>query len=256
MVVSLSLLGARRRWFATYPADTMMILRDHSKEVFLVGTAHVSKSSANQVVEVIQNVQPDVVVLELDETRAKKLRTGRTGGSSSPPRILSVLGKSFHGGHLFETLIRILYQMFERLGMEPGAEFVAAMQECEKRRIPVVFGDQDVSVTMAKIQKVFSMQDFMRILAAPPKLTLSREEEELIRMSSAPEDFVEKLKTRENVRILMRLMRSIAPEVANILVDERDVVLADSIKKANGKRVVAVVGMAHMDGISRAWDKQ
>jgi len=36
---------------------------------------------------------------------------------------------------------------------------------------------------------------------------------------------------------------------------ERDVILINSLQKAPGRKVVGVVGIAHLDGIVRYWDR-
>lgn len=56
-----------------------MILRNAQKEVFVVGTAHVSRQSAQQVRDVIEAAKPDSVVVELCEERAGKLRARMAG---------------------------------------------------------------------------------------------------------------------------------------------------------------------------------
>ena len=55
------------------------------KEYILIGTAHVSKQSAEQVKEVIERERPDAVCVELDEhatNRSCRRRSGRKPISS------------------------------------------------------------------------------------------------------------------------------------------------------------------------------
>ena len=46
------------------------------KEIILIGTAHVSKYSAEEVKEIIELEQPDSVCIELDEERYKSITDG------------------------------------------------------------------------------------------------------------------------------------------------------------------------------------
>src|SRR5699024_12561776 len=46
------------------------------KEIILIGTAHVSRHSAEQVKEVIDQEQPDSVCIELDEQRYQSVMEG------------------------------------------------------------------------------------------------------------------------------------------------------------------------------------
>lgn len=55
----------------------MSLLRSLSNgdEVYLVGTAHISKKSAEEVRSVIRAVRPDTVFLELCDARAAAMRS-------------------------------------------------------------------------------------------------------------------------------------------------------------------------------------
>lgn len=75
-------------------------------------------------------------------------------------------------------------------------------------------------------------------------------------MDLSNEQYIEKFKTKESVAQLVSLMRRVLPKVAQVMIDERDVILAESIRKAPGQRIVAVVGMAHMDGIEKNYLKR
>lgn len=98
-----------------------------------------SKISAQQVRDVIENVKPDCVVLELCASRAAKLQ--KMKGEAPPPiPFLSLIMPK--GGGVLQSIISMMYHLFSQLGFEPGGEFAAALEECDKRRIPVVLGDQ------------------------------------------------------------------------------------------------------------------
>lgn len=246
-----------------YHEDTMMILRNNQKEVFVVGTAHVSKISAQQVRDVIENVRPDSVVVELCEERLKKLRKkmqGSTTSSNTPPanleQVMQLVKGVLPGGNLFKTVITVLYKLFERQGFDSGGEFRAAIEECDRRGIPLICGDQDQQVTLAKMKDAFSLQDLARMLTSPTAAAHVKPEDLNVFEGKSTEDIVESMKTRRHVSKLMGISRSAFPKVIEKLVDERDVILCDSILSAPGKRVVAVVGMAHMDGIQKNWNKK
>ena len=76
--------GRRALSAATSPVpETMSYLRDlrSGSEVYLVGTAHISRKSADEVRSVIRSVKPDVVFVELCRARADAMRAARSGGS-------------------------------------------------------------------------------------------------------------------------------------------------------------------------------
>ena len=55
-----------------YPSD-VHLKEINNKKIFLVGTAHISKSSADLVREIIEKEKPDIVCVELDQQRYKAL---------------------------------------------------------------------------------------------------------------------------------------------------------------------------------------
>lgn len=130
------------------------------------------------------------------------------------------------------------------------------------RHIPIIYGDRDVQVTLRKLKENFSLGDLLKLLGRSMNTAnLTEEEKEVMRnighnpMESI-EEAAERLKTRKHVQQFTNVARRHLPEVTRILLDERDEYLCDSIIKAPGKRIVAVVGMAHMEGIAKNWDRK
>ena len=62
---------------------------------------------------------------------------------------------------------------------------------------------------------------------------------------------VEAMKNRSNVKLLMAKLKSEAPYIYEAMVGERDKFMAEGIDGEAGSVMVAVVGIAHMDGIER-----
>ena len=108
-----------------------MVATGHVEEVdyqgrrlFIVGTAHVSAKSVEEVQRVIEEVRPDTVCVELDETRYRALV------DESQWRKLDIFQVIRQKKVLFLLVSMALaaYQrkLGERLGVKPGAELVAA----------------------------------------------------------------------------------------------------------------------------------
>ncbi|KAL4422410.1 hypothetical protein ABPG75_008607 [Micractinium tetrahymenae] len=75
----------------------------------------------------------------------------------------------------------------------------------------------------------------------------------MMQQGGSVEAQVEGLKTRAMAREMSEYMRRVNPRLAKALIDERDQHMVDSLSKLEG-RVVAVVGLAHLDGIERRWE--
>ena len=77
--------------------ETMRYLRNlrNGDEVYLIGTAHISRKSADEVRSVIRSVRPDTVFLELCDTRAAAMRRSMSGESDDgglPEPLRQLLG--------------------------------------------------------------------------------------------------------------------------------------------------------------------
>ncbi len=62
------------------------------------------------------------------------------------------------------------------------------------------------------------------------------------------------MKNREKIRAHFTQFREIAPDLVTALVDERDEIMADNLKKCEGNVIVAVAGIGHMDGIEKGFN--
>ncbi|KAK3246760.1 hypothetical protein CYMTET_43722 [Cymbomonas tetramitiformis] len=103
---------------------TMAYLRhlETGCEIFLVGTAHISRKSAEEVKEVIRQVQPETVFVELCDKRAWKLMAGEpVQGSKALMDILpGSIALQMPG---IREAMELFYRALGALGFDPGLEF-------------------------------------------------------------------------------------------------------------------------------------
>src|SRR5210317_1992238 len=130
-----------------YPED-VQLLTIEGREIFLVGTAHVSQESIDLVQRVIANEKPDCVCVELDDKRYKALSGKKRWESLDLKEII----KKKQLSTLLVNLILASYQkkLGLQLGVMPGAELLQATREAEKNSIPVSLCDRDVRVTLRR----------------------------------------------------------------------------------------------------------
>ena len=133
----------------------MSYLRHPSKdqELYLVGTVHISKQSSRMVKDVISFAKPDVVMVELCQTRRDKvLAMARGEGETVLDSLLRAAGISketaaqFVGPGIISSL-----DMYFR-----GNEMLAGIRAAEAMKVPVLLGDQDASKTMSRLREAAS----------------------------------------------------------------------------------------------------
>jgi len=67
---------------------------------------------------------------------------------------------------------------------------------------------------------------------------------------------IEKLKESDALSEAMQMLAEQSPEMKRILIDERDQFMAEKIKLAQGKRIVAVVGAGHVKGLMAELERE
>lgn len=222
--------------------DVVRRLTVGDREFILVGTAHVSHSSVELVREVIEREEPDCVCVELDEKRYEALSKKEQWEALDIKQVIK--NKQF--ATLMVNLLLSAYQkrMGGQLGIEPGEELLEATRLSEEKGIPVELCDRDVRITLR------------RAIAATPlwrRLILSAEL--LVSIFDNPkltEEELEELKQRDVLNDLMAELGRSLPSLKRVLIDERDAYLTTRMLQAPGKRIVAVVGAGHLEGICEA----
>jgi len=209
------------------------------KEILLVGTAHVSRKSVEEVERVIREERPDTVCVELDEGRYKMLTDDSAWRSLDIVQVIKQKRVLF----LLSSLALGAYQkrMGEKLGVRPGAELLAAVRTAEEVGAQVVLADRDIQATLKRTWAGLSFWDRSQVisglLAAP------------FAVDDIDENKVEELKDKDTIGEMMHAVAQEMPRIKVPLIDERDQYLMSKIQEAPGHKIVGVVGAAHVAGM-------
>lgn len=223
-------------------SDSVVRLDLEGREIILVGTAHVSRESVDEVREIIQTERPDVVCVELDEGRYRNLTDlGRWRNTN--------IGQVIREGRAMLLLTSLIMASFQRrignrLGVVPGAELLEAVRTAGSVGARVVLADRDIQVTLRRAWSGFGWRERFRIIY---QLTAS-----LFAVEEVDEKTIEELKRQEKLSDVLSLLAEEFPMMKRTLIDERDIYLAQKIREAGGERVVAVVGAGHVPGVLKA----
>ena len=209
------------------------------RTILLIGTAHISQESVDLVRTVIERETPDCVCIELDDNRYRALSRKEQWQSLD----LKAIIKKKQLSTLLISLLMASYQkkLGGQLGVKPGAELLAAAQTAEEHRIPISLCDRDIRITLRRAWKSTSL--FKKgYLAASLLATLFDD-------TKIDAEKLEELKKKDVLSELLTEMGEALPAIKRVLIDERDIYLAEKIKASPGKRIVAVVGAGHVAGI-------
>lgn len=214
-------------------------LKHDGRDLYIVGTAHISQKSVEEVRQVIDEIRPDSVCVELDQTRFEALTDEHRWRKLD---IFQVI-KQRKVLLLLTSLVLSAYQrkMGEALGVRPGAEMLAGVEAAEEIGAEVVLADRDIQATLKRTWANLGFFAKMKVLAmliggffAANKIT---------------EEQIEELKDRDNVSEMMAEFARVMPQAKEPLIDERDRYLMSMVRDAPGRTVVAVVGAGHVEGM-------
>jgi pheromone shutdown-related protein TraB len=224
-----------------YP-DDVHILQTAGKTIILVGTAHVSQESIDLVRRVIEAEKPDAVCVELDARRYAALADRHKFAALDIKEII----KKKQLSTLLINLMLASYQkkLGNQLGVLPGMELMEAAKLAKEKGVPVNLSDRDVRVTLRRAWYATSFFKKGYLLAS---LFAS-----LFDKTEITEEKLAELKKKDVISELMQELGAMMPELKRVIIDERDIYLAEKIKEAAGRKIVAVVGAGHVEGITRA----
>lgn len=213
-----------------------------NEKIILVGTAHISKDSIVEVKEVIKKFKPDIVAVELCKRRHDNI-INKDKWENTP--INSLLKSNNAYFMLAQTFLSSIQRRLGKdLGVEPGSEMIAAINEAKKNNLNIALIDRDISVTLKRAWKKMGFFEKFKLLWEFLKAMIGYEEEDIDQID------LNEIMDQDMISSMMEEFGEIAPSVSEVLVNERDKYIAKKIYDESKKgKVVAVVGAGHLKGI-------
>lgn len=216
------------------------------KEYILIGTAHVSRQSAEQVKEVIEAEKPDTVCVELDEPRYQSIVEGDKWRETD---IFQVI-KDKKATLLLMNLAIGSFQrrMAKQFGIKPGQEMIQGIESAKELNAELVLADRNIQVTFSRIWSSVGFSGKAKLLTQIVYSIFSND--------TITEEELEKIKSQDMLDSMLNEFTQVFPKLKTPLIDERDQYLSQKIKDAPGNKIVAVLGAAHVPGISKEINKE
>ena len=226
-------------------SNTQKVLTLNGRTITLIGTAHISQDSINEVTEAIKTQKPDCVAIELDQKRCDSIKNPDTWRQLD---IIKVL-KRGEGFLLLANLVLASFQkrMGQNVGVRPGDEMVAAMKVAEELNIPTTMVDRPIQTTLRRAWAKNSLWGKCKLLSAMISSAFTSE-----KISS---EEIEELKNNSEMDSMMKELSDYMPTVKEVLIDERDKYLASHIWESEGSNIIAVLGAGHLPGVQAYLEK-
>ena len=213
------------------------------KEIILVGTAHVSRESADLVERVIKEEKPDTVAVELCQSRYQAMTEENKWQETDLIKVI----KEKKAFLLLSNLMLASFQkkIGKKLGIKPGEEMLRAVNTAKEMDAHIHLADRDIRTTLSRTWRLMGFWTKFKLLFQ--LITSMGDVEEI------EKEDIEKLKQQDVLETLLSELGKSLPELQQVLIDERDQYLAHKIRTAPGNKIVAVVGAGHVPGIKKYW---
>ncbi|WP_017941016.1 MULTISPECIES: TraB/GumN family protein [unclassified Thioalkalivibrio] len=220
------------------------ILQLGDTEVVVLGTAHVSRASADKVRALVDTGAFDSVAIELCESRQRAMLDPDAVGRMD---LFSVMRKG-QAPMIAASLALSAYQqrLADQYGIEPGAEMRAAIDGALDRGLPLALIDRDIGLTLRRTYRAVRRWERMGLIGGLFSSVLSREK--------IDESEIERLKEGDMLESTFSEFAEQSEDLYRTLIEERDHYMAAHLRRlaANPETrcILAVVGAGHLPGIA------
>lgn len=208
----------------------------------IIGTAHVSEKSIEEVKETILETKPDVVAVELDLNRYHNLKNEASGQKQDKEfNIREIIKNDQLTMFMVSSFLSYMQKKIgDDVGVKPGAEMLAAIEAAEEVSAHVALIDRDIQITLKRALNQMSFWEKAKF-AYGLIASFFTSDEDL-------ED-IEKIKEGDALAEVMEYFEEMSPKAYHVLVEERDAYMARMLLDIPEGHVVAVVGAGHQSGI-------
>ena len=221
-------------------------------EVTLLGTAHISRASADKVKEMLQSGDFDSVAIELCYSRHRSIIDPDALAKMDLFQVIREGKATMVAASL--ALGAFQQRMAEKLNIKPGAEMRAAIEVGDQLKMPVLLIDREIGTTLKRVYRRVGFWQRMNLIAGLMASVVSRHE--------VSEEEIERLKEGDILESTFAQFAEEAKELYTPLVDERDKFMAARIKqevrKGSHRKMLVVIGAGHLKGIThylQNWDE-
>lgn len=210
----------------------------------IIGTAHVSDESVNEVRDAIIEEEPDIVAIELCHNRFSKMKNEKDGVEEKNDISIENIIRSENLGIFLVSTVLGYFQnkVGEDVGVKPGSEMIAAIETAEETGAQIALIDRDINITLKRVMNQMSFKEkFKFVVSLIGSLFTSDEDLEKI----------EDLKNEDTINEVMNYFKEVSPRAYNALVHERDAYLSlKLLQLPDDAKIIAVVGAGHKPGIT------
>jgi pheromone shutdown-related protein TraB len=225
-----------------------------TKEIIIIGSAHVSKKNIEQVQNIIIDEQPEIIGVELDRNRFRNILEEKENNIK--------FTDIFKTNNIFLFIITYFLSNYQKkiakkLNTKAGGEMLSAIKCAKIINSKIALLDRDINITLNKLLKNISFKEKLKILFGG--FFLNKKEKEILKNVNINTLLYEVENTENNSKFLEEIMKIFSKKfkkLKEILIDERDQFIAYNILKAPCKKMVVIIGAGHLKGVEKNLNKK
>lgn len=229
--------------------EPMAEVKIGESRITLLGTAHISRSSAEKVKQLLATGEYDAVAVELCPSRHHAI---------VDPNALSRMDlfEVIRGGKAAMVAASLALGAFqqraaEQLGIEPGAEMRQAIESAQDKKLPVLLIDREMGTTLKRIYRNVPWWRRMNLIAGLMASVVSRHK--------VSEDEIERLKEGDVLESTFAQFAEDEKDLFLPLIDERDrymvARLQQEVAKQAHENILVVIGAGHLKGMLKHFER-
>lgn len=218
-------------------------------QIKIIGTAHVSQKSIDEVVDSIKQEKPDIVAVELCRSRYEGLKG--EDKSNEEVSIKQLIGEGKIYFFLMQWLLAYMQKKIgKEMGVKPGSEMISAIDAAEEIGADIALVDRDIQITLRRFWNKMGFFEKIKMIGSLVGGIVGIGGKQMQNVD------MDNITNQDVVTMLVEELRKIAPTAAEVLIDERDAYIAGSLvnvaaNAGSGKKIIAVVGAGHKSGIQK-----
>lgn len=211
------------------------------KNLVFLGTSHIARQSLEEVKSYIEKEAPDLIALEIDQKRLHALMS-KTPKKANLKALRSIGLKGF----LFSLLGAWAEKRLGKIaGVSPGSEMKQAVRIAKKKNIGLDLIDQDIEITLQRLSNSITWKEKLNFLSDIAKSLFIRKSDLEFDLTKVPD--------KEIIKKLIMKVKERYPNFHKVLIEERNAVIAQNIKKLMdnnpSKKILVILGAGHIDDV-------
>ena len=230
---------------STTPSGPTAVIEHENTRYTLLGTAHVSRKSAEDVGLMLEQNAYDAVAIELCPARHEAMTNPDVWGQTDLYQVFKQGKTTMMAASL--ALSAYQQRIAEQFGIEPGAEMRAAIDGALARGLPVLLIDRDIGITLKRVYRRVPWWRRMGLFGGLLGSVVSREKVDEVE--------IERLKQGDILETTFAEFAERDEDLYQPLIAERDEYMAarlcEEAEQNQHKNILAIIGAGHLDGMAR-----